>query len=83
MQGRPPSAEPTTPTLQGDIGAGQMLNSVPGVDPQRRERLIEALDIDVSWRMHQARHACCAAFCMLCCAERLMLCCTLHVFRFA
>lgn len=27
--------------------------SVEGVDPIRREKLIELLDIDLSWRMHK------------------------------
>lgn len=30
-----------------------MINSIPGVDPARKARLIEVLDIDVNWRMHQ------------------------------
>ncbi|KAL4449008.1 hypothetical protein ABPG77_007725 [Micractinium sp. CCAP 211/92] len=38
--------------LAGDIPASQMLNSIPGVDPARRDRLVEVLDIDPSWRMH-------------------------------
>ncbi|GAB4824174.1 hypothetical protein N2152v2_011220 [Parachlorella kessleri] len=38
--------------LAGDIPASQMLSSIPGVDPARRETLIEALDIDPTWRMH-------------------------------
>lgn len=38
--------------LQGDIPASQMLNSLPGIDPARRDRLIEVLDIDPAWRMH-------------------------------
>jgi CCR4-NOT complex subunit CAF16 len=38
--------------LAGDIPASQMLSSLPGIDPVRRERLIEALDIDPTWRMH-------------------------------
>lgn len=38
--------------LAGDIPASQMLNSLPGIDPARRERLIDVLDIDPTWRMH-------------------------------
>lgn len=38
--------------LQGDIPAGQMLASVPDVDPARRQRLIDVLDINPQWRMH-------------------------------
>jgi hypothetical protein len=30
-----------------------MIDSVPGVDPARRARLLEVLDIDPAWRMHQ------------------------------
>ncbi|KAI3430388.1 hypothetical protein D9Q98_004983 [Chlorella vulgaris] len=38
--------------LAGDIPASQMLNSLPGIDPARRDRLIDVLDIDPAWRMH-------------------------------
>lgn len=38
--------------LAGDIPASQMLNSLPGIDPKRREKLIQVLDIDPNWRMH-------------------------------
>lgn len=49
----PPTYPPPHPLPpQGDIPASQMLNSIPGVDPARRERLIEVLDIDPNWRMH-------------------------------
>lgn len=39
--------------LQGDLGAGQMIFNVTGVDAARRERLIRLLDIDLEWRMNQ------------------------------
>lgn len=39
--------------LQGDLGAGEMIFNVVGVDPERRERLIQLLDIDLDWRMNQ------------------------------
>jgi len=39
-------------SLQGDIGAGQMIFGVPDVDPLRREELIQLLDIDLDWRMN-------------------------------
>ncbi|KAL4860214.1 ABC transporter I family member 19 [Chlorella vulgaris] len=39
--------------MQGDIGAGQMLFGVEGVDPARRDRLIKLLDIDLSWRLNR------------------------------
>lgn len=38
--------------LQGDFPASQMLSGIPNVDPKRRERLIEVLDINPNWRMH-------------------------------
>ena len=37
---------------QGDISADQMLKSLPGTDPARRQRLFDVLDIDPTWRMH-------------------------------
>ncbi len=39
--------------LQGDIPASQMINSLPGVDPARRARVMQVLDIDPEWRMHR------------------------------
>ena len=33
--------------------AGQMINSLPGVDPARRDRVLQVLDIDPEWRMHK------------------------------
>lgn len=30
-----------------------MIDSVPGVDPARKARLIKVLDVDPTWRMHQ------------------------------
>lgn len=38
--------------LAGDFPAQKMLDSVPGVDPARKERLIKVLDINPEWRMH-------------------------------
>ncbi len=35
--------------LQGDLGAGEMIMGVEGVDPARRELLINLLDVDLSW----------------------------------
>ena len=40
-------------TLAGDFPASKMLNSIPGVDEARRKKIIEVLDIDPTWRMHQ------------------------------
>ena len=37
--------------LAGDITAGKMIFGVEGVDPERRARLVELLDIDVDWNM--------------------------------
>ncbi|KAK2989471.1 hypothetical protein RJ640_019570 [Escallonia rubra] len=39
--------------LQGDFSAEHMIFGVEGVDPIRRENLIELLDIDLEWRMHK------------------------------
>ncbi|KAK4482345.1 hypothetical protein RD792_009498 [Penstemon davidsonii] len=39
--------------LQGDFSAEHMIFGVEGVDPVRREQLIELLDIDLHWRMHK------------------------------
>ena len=33
--------------------AGQMINSLPGIDPARRARVLQVLDIDPEWRMHK------------------------------
>lgn len=42
----------STSVLQGDFPASKMLNSVPGIDPARRDKLIEVLDVNPNWRMH-------------------------------
>jgi ABC-type Na+ transport system ATPase subunit NatA len=39
--------------MQGDISARQLIFNVPDVDPERRERLIQLLDINFEWRMHR------------------------------
>ncbi|GFP82926.1 ABC transporter i family member 19 [Phtheirospermum japonicum] len=39
--------------LQGDFSAEHMIFGVEGVDPARRDNLIELLDIDLHWRMHK------------------------------
>ncbi|KAI3968804.1 hypothetical protein MKX01_028954 [Papaver californicum] len=39
--------------LQGDFSAEHMIFGVEGVDPVRREKLIDLLDIDLQWRMHK------------------------------
>lgn len=39
--------------LAGDFPAGKMIDAVQGGDPERKARLIEALDVDPNWRMHQ------------------------------
>lgn len=38
--------------LAGDFPARQMLDSIPNVDPARRQRIVDVLDIDEEWRMH-------------------------------
>ena len=40
-------------TLQGDIPATQMINSLPGVNSARRDKVMKVLDIDPEWRMHR------------------------------
>ncbi|KAL3644979.1 ABC transporter I member 19 [Castilleja foliolosa] len=39
--------------LQGDFSAEHMIFGVEGVDPVRRDNLIQLLDIDLHWRMHK------------------------------
>ncbi|KAL6564484.1 ABC transporter I member 19 [Orobanche minor] len=39
--------------LQGDFSAEHMIFGVEGVDPVRRDKLIELLDINLHWRMHK------------------------------
>jgi CCR4-NOT complex subunit CAF16 len=39
--------------LTGDFPARRLLDSVPGADPARRDRLLKVLDIDPEWRMHR------------------------------
>ncbi|KAJ7525623.1 hypothetical protein O6H91_17G059600 [Diphasiastrum complanatum] len=39
--------------LQGDFSAEHMIFGVEGVDPDRREKLIDLLDIDLEWKMHK------------------------------
>uniref|UniRef100_A0A5B7AD99 ABC transporter domain-containing protein n=1 Tax=Davidia involucrata TaxID=16924 RepID=A0A5B7AD99_DAVIN len=40
--------------IQMDVSAEKMIFGVSGVDPQRRAELIKVLDIDLSWRLHNA-----------------------------
>ena len=37
--------------LSGDISARAMIEGVTGVDPERRERLVKLLDVDLDWSM--------------------------------
>ena len=39
--------------LQGDLAAGEMIHGVEGVDPTRRQQLIDLLDIDLQWRLNR------------------------------
>ncbi|KAL2613626.1 hypothetical protein R1flu_025318 [Riccia fluitans] len=39
--------------LQGDFSAEFMIFGVDGADPERRQKLIDLLDIDLRWRMHK------------------------------
>ena len=41
------------PGQQADIGAGDIIHNVEGVDPARRARLMELLDINPSWRLNR------------------------------
>ena len=38
--------------LQGDFPVSKMVNGLQGVDPKRKAKLLEVLDIDLEWRMH-------------------------------
>lgn len=40
-------------TTQADISAGTMIFGVEGVDPSRRQSLIDLLDIDLEWRLNK------------------------------
>jgi hypothetical protein len=57
---RPPRGEllrradpPARRRGQADIGAGDIIANVEGVDPARRARLLELLDIDPAWRLNR------------------------------
>ena len=39
--------------MQGDLSAHDLIHNVPGVDPERRDRLMRLLDINPEWRMHR------------------------------
>lgn len=39
--------------LQGDFSAGKMIEGIQGVDPKRREEIMDVLDVNPNWRMHQ------------------------------
>ena len=39
--------------MQGDIAAGKMIFGVEGVDPQRRQQLIDLLEVDLEWRLNK------------------------------
>ena len=39
--------------MQGDIRAGKMIFGVEGVDSQRRQQLIDLLEIDLDWRLNK------------------------------
>lgn len=46
------NCKPPSLRIQGDFPASKMLNGLPGIDAERRAKLIEVLDIDPNWRMH-------------------------------
>ena len=39
--------------LTADLGAGALLDAIPGADPARRDALITLLGIDREWRLHR------------------------------
>ncbi|KAL6340245.1 hypothetical protein AAG906_040681 [Vitis piasezkii] len=39
--------------LQGDFSAEHMIFGVEGINPVRRDKLVDLLDIDLQWRMHK------------------------------
>lgn len=39
--------------MQGDFPARRMIDSIPGVPESRKQQLMQVLDIDPDWRMHQ------------------------------
>ena len=39
--------------MQGDLSAHTLIFNVPNVDEERRQRLIDLLDINLEWRMHR------------------------------
>ena len=39
--------------MKGDIAAGKMIFGVEGVDPQRRQQLIDLLEVDLEWRLNK------------------------------
>jgi ABC-type uncharacterized transport system ATPase subunit len=39
--------------MQGDLYARELIFNVANVDPARRQRLVDLLDIDLEWRMHR------------------------------
>ena len=39
-------------SVQGDFPAAKMVDGLHGVDPARKARLLEVLDVDPTWRMH-------------------------------
>lgn len=39
--------------MQADISAQQLIFNVPGVDPERRQKLVDLLDIDLNWHLHR------------------------------
>jgi len=36
-----------------DIGVGEVLAARPGIDPARRARVLDVLEVDPAWRMHR------------------------------
>lgn len=47
------ASDVTMQFLQGDLAAGEMIHGVEGIDPTRRQQLIDLLDIDLHWRLNR------------------------------
>ena len=38
--------------MQGDFPVSKMVNGLQGVNPKRKAKLLDVLDVDLEWRMH-------------------------------
>ena len=58
--------------LTGDFPAGRMINSIGKIDPARKAKLLEVLDINEEWRMHLA-HIICESIGIFISEEKMLL----------